>query len=65
LIKGDELVPFAIEGDDIEIVTEKTPFYGEAGGQVGDRGVIFQEEFSLEVENTIKPMEELIIIRRK
>jgi alanyl-tRNA synthetase len=65
LIKGDELVPFAIEGDDIEIVTEKTPFYGEAGGQVGDRGVIFQEKFSLEVENTIKPMEELIIHQAK
>jgi alanyl-tRNA synthetase len=65
LIKGDNPVSFAIEGDDIEIVTEKTPFYGEAGGQVGDRGVIFQEEFSLEVENTIKPMEELIIHQAK
>jgi alanyl-tRNA synthetase len=65
LIKGDEIVPFAIEGDPIEIVTEKTPFYGEAGGQVGDRGVIFHEEFSLEVENSIKPMEELIIHQGK
>lgn len=61
LIKGDQRVPFAIEGEEIEIVTEKTPFYGEAGGQVGDRGVIFHEEFSIEVENTIKPIEELII----
>jgi len=65
LIKGDEIVPFAIEGDEIEMVTEKTPFYGEAGGQVGDRGVIFHEEFSLEVENTIKPMEELILHQAK
>jgi alanyl-tRNA synthetase len=61
LIKGDEAVPFAVEGDEIEMITEKTPFYGEAGGQMGDRGVIFQEDFSLDVENTIKPMEELII----
>jgi alanyl-tRNA synthetase len=65
LIKVDEMVPFAVEGDEIEVVTEKTPFYGEAGGQVGDRGVIFHEEFSLEVENTIKPMEELIIHQAK
>jgi len=65
LIKGDEVVPFAVEGDEIEVVTEKTPFYGEAGGQVGDRGVIFQEAFSLEVENTIKPAEELIIHQAK
>jgi alanyl-tRNA synthetase len=65
LIKGDEIIPFAKEGDEIEVVTEKTPFYGEAGGQVGDRGVIFHEEFSLEVENTIKPVEELIIHQAK
>jgi len=65
LIKGDEIVPFAGEGDEIEVVTEKTPFYGEAGGQIGDRGVIFHEEFSLEVENTIKPVEELIFHQAK
>jgi len=65
LIKGNEIVPFATEGDQIEIVTEKTPFYGEAGGQVGDRGVIFHEEFSMEVENSIKPIEELIIHQGK
>ncbi len=65
VIKDDEIVPFAVEGDEIEILTEKTPFYGEAGGQVGDRGVIFHEEFSLEVENTLKPIEELIIHQAK
>jgi alanyl-tRNA synthetase len=65
LIKGDESVPFAVEGDEIEVISEKTPFYGEAGGQVGDRGVIFHEEFSLEVENTIKPMGELVIHQAK
>ncbi len=61
LIKGDEVVPLAVEGDEVEVITEETPFYGEAGGQVGDRGVVFHEEFSLEVENTIKPAEGLIV----
>jgi alanyl-tRNA synthetase len=65
LIKGDEIVPFAREGDEIEVVAEKTPFYGEAGGQVGDRGVIFHEEFSLQVENTIRPVGELILHQAK
>ena len=65
MIKGDEVVPFAVEGDEIEVVTEQTPFYGEAGGQVGDRGVIFHEEFSLEVENTIRPAEALIVHQAK
>jgi alanyl-tRNA synthetase len=61
LIKGDEVVPFAIEADEVEVITEKSPFYGEAGGQVGDRGLIFHEDFSLEVKDTLRPMEELIV----
>ena len=61
LIKDDEIVSAAGEGDEVEVVTERTPFYGEAGGQVGDRGVIFQESFSLEVEDTLKPVGELMI----
>jgi alanyl-tRNA synthetase len=65
LIKDNEIVSFAAEGDEIELITERTPFYGEAGGQIGDRGVIFHEEFSLEVENTLKPIEELIIHQAK
>jgi len=61
LIKGDEIVPFAVEGDEVEVITERTPYYGEAGGQVGDQGVIYHEEFSLDVEDTLKPLEELIV----
>jgi len=65
LIKGDETIPMAKEGDEIEVIMEKTSFYGEAGGQVGDRGIIFQEAFSLEVEDTLKPLEDLIVHQGK
>ncbi len=61
LLKGDEVVASATEGDVVEVVTEKTPFYGEAGGQVGDQGVIFHEQFSLQVEETLRPVEDLIV----
>lgn len=65
LIKGDAFVPAAGEGDEVEIVMERTPFYGGAGGQVGDQGVIFHEECSLQVEDTLKPLEDLIIHKAK
>jgi alanyl-tRNA synthetase len=65
LIKGDGVVPSVKEGDEVEVITERTPFYGEAGGQVGDRGLIFHEKFSLEVEDVLRPMEELIIHRAR
>jgi alanyl-tRNA synthetase len=61
LIKGDEIVPLALEGDEVEVITEKTPFYGEAGGQLGDQGVIFHKGFSLDVEDALKPLEDLIV----
>ncbi len=61
LIQGDQLVSSASVGEEVEVVTEKTPFYGEAGGQVGDQGVIFNEDFSFQVEETLRPMEDFIV----
>jgi alanyl-tRNA synthetase len=61
LVRGDEAITSANEGEEVEVITAKTPFYGEAGGQVGDWGVIFHETYSLEVFDTLKPLENLIV----
>ncbi len=49
-------------GDQAEIIVGETPFYGEKGGQVGDRGVIEGADgaFLFEVANTRQPLVEII-----
>jgi alanyl-tRNA synthetase len=54
LIKGDARVDRAQAGDEVEVITTTTPFYGEAGGQVGDTGVISGKGFTVEVTNTMR-----------
>lgn len=45
----------------VEVVTEATPFYGEAGGQVGDIGKITGSDLEMSVADTIKDPTGLII----
>jgi alanyl-tRNA synthetase len=55
----------AAEGQSLEVVTETTPFYAEAGGQVGDGGEISGQDCELEVIDTVKDPTGLIIHRAK
>jgi len=49
LIRGEELVTELLKGSKGIIVTEITPFYAEMGGQIGDRGIIYNDNFKAEV----------------
>ena len=41
-------------GGEVEVLTERTPFYAEGGGQVGDRGLISTDSGSMRVETTTR-----------
>lgn len=43
------------------IITNQTPFYGESGGQAGDKGIIIGDNGKFIVEDTKKPAEDLTI----
>lgn len=54
VVKAGEEVPVAGEGEDIELILDVTPFYGRAGGQVGDTGLLKNENVRIKVTNTLK-----------
>jgi len=60
LIQYNSLVEEASEGEEVEVVLDRTPFYGESGGQVGDSGIIKAENMKVEVRDTKKINDMLI-----
>jgi alanyl-tRNA synthetase len=61
LLTEDGAVNEVSEGQKVEVVCEQTPFYGEAGGQVGDTGRISGMGFTLEVQNTQRTPGDLLV----
>lgn len=54
LVKDGESINQAQEGEEVEVILEATPMYAEAGGQLGDRGVIRAGETLLQVNDVQK-----------
>jgi len=65
LVVGGARVDEAHEGQDVEIVLDRTPFYPEGGGQVGDRGDIITSNGRALVADTQTAAAHVIVMSAK
>ncbi len=54
IVLDDALAESAGEGSRVMLLLERTPFYAESGGQIGDKGWIEGEGFKVRVEDVTK-----------
>src|SRR3954453_21151385 len=64
LVADGGVVGSAREGDEVEVVLDRTPFYAEGGGQLADQGVIELDNGArLEVRDVQSPIRGLVVHR--
>ncbi|MFQ5691630.1 MAG: alanine--tRNA ligase [Nitrospinota bacterium] len=56
ILKAGERADGASEGERVEVLLDRTPFYAEAGGQIGDRGLLEGDALRFEVEDCQAPV---------
>ena len=53
-ILTDDGIVDSVDGGDCSVILDRTPFYGEGGGQIGDTGTIYSEGLMARVYDTKK-----------
>ena len=61
IVTNGERAEFATSDSEVVVVLDKTPFYGESGGQAGDTGVIKTDNATLEVTATGKTPDGVVL----
>jgi alanyl-tRNA synthetase len=56
LVQRGATLDMAGPGQEVEVILDRTPFYAEGGGQIGDRGLLTWEDGSATVTDTQKPI---------
>ena len=65
LFKNGEVVEQLSAGEEGVVILDKTPFYGESGGQVGDSGTISTDSATFDVADTQKQAGSLFLHQGK
>lgn len=55
----------AAKGDEIDIILDRTPFYGEMGGQAGDSGEMSSNKAKVIITDTVRSAGDVIVHRGK
>jgi len=61
LLKDNKEVEVLNSGEEGIVIVNQTPFYGESGGQIGDKGEIISGEFKFEVSDVQKKLGDLFV----
>jgi len=66
ILAGGEVADSASEGDEVELVLDRTPFYAEGGGQLADHGIVrLADGGYVEVTDVQTPVPGLIVHRAR
>ena len=61
LVTDENSVRTVAEGSEVDVILDRTPFYGEMGGQVGDSGVIIGPKGRIAVTNSVRTPSDVIV----
>ena len=63
LLRDGRSIERAVDGEEVDVVLGATPFYAEAGGQIGDAGELTSEGARVAVSTTVRPVPGTVVHR--